>query len=138
MVTTWSPPSRIVACVLAFSCVLQANARGQSAPLIERHPQGRIGFSTPSPKPEHETPTVLPLPFTKWTGVRRQPDEDSDPGPYVVVGGLIGGLALGGAVAVSAARCNDCGGVGAIGYIAVSIGALVGGFVGWVVYKATR
>ena len=33
---------------------------------------------------------------------------------------------------------NDCGGVGAGIYIAAGIGALVGGFVGWVVYEATR
>jgi hypothetical protein len=70
--------------------------------------------------------------------MRRQPEEDSDPGPYVLVGGLIGGLALGGAADLAAARCNDCGGVGAGIYIAAGIGALVGGFVGWVVYKATR
>ncbi len=138
MIAIWSRPSRFVAHVLAFSLSLQANAHGQSVHRIERHPPVAIGFSVPSPKPGHEPGTVLSSPFAKWTRVRRQPDEDSDPGPYVLVGGIIGGLALGGAAEISAARCNDCIGPAAAIFIAAGIGALVGGFVGWVVYKATR
>ena len=71
--------------------------------------------------------------------LRKLSDGDSNPGPYVLTGAILGALGLGAAVALETSHCgDDCMLPGAVWGIALGVGALVGGFIGWVVYEGMK
>jgi hypothetical protein len=121
---------RTLMSVVLFAFIYSPSAFGQSPSVLKAN--HAVGFSGSAPAHPRTSPPLARLPLAGSDSI------DSDPGPFVIVGALLGGLGLGGAAALSAAHCNDCNGVGAGIYIAGAIGAVIGGFAGWLVYKARR
>ncbi len=74
--------------------------------------------------------------ITRTFGVR--PEKELNAKKYVLVGAVIGAAVLGGLAANRSAHCDDCFLEGPFIYAATATGAVGGGLIGWVVYRARK